>query len=91
MTTGSIVETIDAVPGPSARMPHSSATIPATVEPHDSARIHSQPLGSKSSDSEPVPAPTAVIETAAPVTIRPDRTNGSTAPTMRSLTRMYPA
>lgn len=62
--------------------------MPSTVEPHASARIHSQPPAAKSSENEPLAAPTPVIETAAPVVIRPASTNGSTPPTIRSLIKM---
>ncbi len=86
-----MVETIEAVAGPTFGRPTRKALMATTVETSASAPIQTQPLVAKLSSSEPVIAPTAVKLVAAPVAMSALRTKGSARFRTRSARRMYVA
>ena len=88
MTTGSAVETIAAVEGPTSRSPAKKAATPTTVDPSASTSSQSQPEGSMSSASDPLAAPATMQVVAAPVIASADTAIGSLSATRPSATRM---
>jgi len=85
VTTGSTVETIDAVAGPTRCMPSTNVTIGRTVDSSAIATIHVQPAPRS---SEPPAVPAAKNVTVAPVVTSAASRNASTRPEMTSATRM---
>ncbi len=88
VTTGSMVETMLAVDGPTRARPSVKAVTAPTVEISASATIHAQPAAAKRTSLPPVSRPAVHIATAAPVVTSAPRRNGSKAPTTTSVTRM---
>ena len=88
MVSGSSVERIEAVDGPTRRSPAKNSVIGVTVETIAIAASHSQPSPAKPVSSEPVAAPATPNVIAAPVVISADSGSASRSPPTRSETRM---
>ncbi len=88
VTTGSTVEAIDAVAGPTFGRPVRKALMATTVETTARAAIQAYPVAAKCRLSEPVAAPATVRLAAAPVAMSALRTNGSRRVRTRSARRM---
>lgn len=87
--TGSTVETIEAVAGPTRRSPTRKAMTGRTVETTATPPTLAQPLGAMWARCGPPPARSkAPTETAAAVMIRATKRTGSVSPEVRSATRM---
>ena len=86
MTTGSTVDTIDAVAAPTLRIPTMNVTTGSTVETSAIAAIQTQPPAVNAS-APPIP-PAARNVAAAPVVTSALMRNGSTRATIPSATRM---
>ncbi len=87
VTTGSMVETIEAVAGPTFGSPTRKALIATTVETTARAPIQAHAAGARCRSSEPLAAPTAAKLVAAPVLMSALSTNGSRRSSTRSARR----
>jgi hypothetical protein len=89
VTTGSTVDTIEAVEGPTRSSPRRKVTTGRTVEITTTATMAAQPsVPTAPRCGPPVATVNTATETAAAVRMIAVRTNGSAPPTARSATRM---